>query len=72
MQRACVRFDELELDRLASSISTAVAEQLESYNRRVPLNHVADCGTRQRNPVTVYSKLATGTYATAFVVRDLC
>lgn len=80
LQRACVRFDELELDRLASSISTAVAEQLESYNRRVPLNHVADCGTnpfpcssRQRNPVTVYSKLlATGSYATAFVVRDLC
>lgn len=33
LQRACVRFDELELDRLASSISTAVAEQLESYNR---------------------------------------
>eukprot|EP00435_Cladocopium_sp_Y103_P030999 s422_g7.t2 len=36
LQRACVRFDELELDRLASSIGTAVAEQLESYNRRVP------------------------------------
>jgi len=33
LQRACVRFDQLELDRLASSISTAVAEELESYNR---------------------------------------
>eukprot|EP00438_Fugacium_kawagutii_P034122 Skav214381 [mRNA] locus=scaffold4284:94835:110044:- [translate_table: standard] len=36
LQRACVRYDELELDRLAAEVSTAVAEQLEAYNRSGP------------------------------------
>ena len=34
LQRACVRFDHLDLDQLGSGIGAAVVQQLEQYNRR--------------------------------------
>lgn len=36
LQRACVRFDHLDLDQLGFGIGAAVVQQLEQYNRRQP------------------------------------